>query len=92
MKSIRTPISVHHRHNFRLFLDNVDLQEVIIGDYIGTYPEKFICYAYSTEATEIVAILTYITLKYGNIHTAFDEYIYAVMTSTMIEHNFNWTP
>ena len=96
MRSVRTPLHKHETESFKLFLDGIGLGEIIIGDYdsIGAdwYSRKCICFAYSQKSEETVAILTHITLKYGNIQTAYNEYMKAVMTSTMNDPYFNWTP
>jgi hypothetical protein len=96
MKSVRTTLSKISTADFRLFLDYIGLQEVKLGDYdyIGErwYSQKCICYAYREKSNETVAILTHITLKYGNLQTAYNEYIDAVMTSLTTDPYFNWTP
>lgn len=96
MKTIRTPLPKSVSSDFRLFLDSIGLQEVMIGDYNNIneqwYSQKCICYAYSLKTDETVAILTHITLKYGNIQTAFNEYMKSLMTSLTTDTYFNWIP
>ena len=96
MKTVRTSLSKHDTTDFRLFLDNINLTEVMIGNYEDIndkwYRKDCLCYAYSEKSTEVVAILTYISLKYGNIQTAYRDYMKAVMISTVNDPYFNWTP
>ncbi len=96
MKSIRTPLSKHDEPNFRLFLDNIGLKEVVLGNYEDIndtwYRRECICYAYSEKSDEVVAILTHISLKYGSIYNAFRKYMIALMNTSMNDPYFNWTP
>ena len=96
MKSVRTYLSKSEESDFRLFLDNAGLQDVKIGEYQnindGWYMRDCICYAYSKKSDEVVAILTHISLKYGNIETAFHTYMNALMTFAVNDPDFYWTP
>jgi len=92
MKTIRTPHPYLDKDLFRIFLDKVDLTEVMIGDWTDWWTIKRICYAYSEKSDETVAIMTYITLKYGSLYDAFRKYMTAIETSTMNDPFFNWTP
>ena len=96
MKTIRTPLSKHDTPDFRLFLNSIGLDKVLIGDYEDIsddwYRRDCICYAYSEKSDEVVAILTHISLKYGSLYNAFRNYMNAVMTSSTNDPYFNWTP
>ena len=96
MKTVRTGLSTYTKDLFRTFLDSIGLQEVIIGDYLRTespnYMSSRICYAYSENSADIVAILTYISLKYGDLSQAFDAYMIAIDSSPMYNPQFNWVP
>lgn len=96
MKSIHTPLSKSDATNFRLFLDNIGLNEVMIGDFEDIndkwYKRQCLCYAYSEKSVETVAILTHITLKYGSLYEAFRKFMVDLHSSMMHDPYFNWTP
>ena len=77
MHSIRTKIPRININDFKSFLQENGLEELIIGDYIdmedARYNTNRICYAYSDSFTKAVANMTYITLKYGSVENAFYE-------------------
>ena len=92
MKSARTSLSRHSKELFRSFLDSISLQDVIIGDYRHIDGYYCICYAYSENSPNIVAILTFISLKYGGLQQAFNAYMTAIDSSPMYNPQFNWVP
>lgn len=96
MKSIRTKVPYKDKDSFRAFLDAIGLKDVLIGDYVDItdtwHTSRNLCYAYSEKSDETVAILTHISLKYGNIHEAYRNFISALMNSSMNDPYFNWTP
>ena len=96
MKSIRTTLPKTNVTDFRIFLDTVGLQEVLLGSYEDInhkwYKQDYICCAYSEKSAEVVAILTYISLKYGSLHGAFSDYMRAIETSAVNDPYFIWTP
>jgi hypothetical protein len=96
MRSVRTLLHKFDKPGFRIFLDGIGLPEVIVGDYehidSGWYKQECICYAYSEKSVETVAILTHITLKYGNLGNAYTEYIRDIYNSELNQPTFNWTP
>lgn len=97
MKSVRTPVEAPNRDNFRAFLDHAGLQDVKIGiyHYVDTntfYATQCLCYMYSEKSSEIVAILTYISLKYGNIHNAYKQFMNELYNSSINDPYFTWTP
>lgn len=77
MHSIRTKIPRGSTAEFKVFLLDVGLEELIVGDYDDIddiwYKTKRICYAYSDSSTKAVANMTYIVLKYGSVEKAFYE-------------------
>ena len=96
MRSIRTLLHKFDKPGFRIFLDSIGLQEVIVGDYENIddewYREECVCYAYSEKSAETVAILTHITLKYGNLRNAYIAYTKDIQASSMNDPYFNWIP
>lgn len=88
MKTIRTPLSYYDKDLLRIFLDKVDLTEVMIGDYLDESTNKRLCYAYSEKSDETVAILTHITLKYGNVYNAFCDFRIAIEMCTITDPFF----
>ncbi len=94
MKTVRTELSTDIKDLFRIFLDSIGLHEVIMGDYIDNtqYMSRRICYAYSENSADIVAILTYISLKYGDLHRAFNRYLAEIDSSPMYNPAFVWVP
>jgi len=96
MKSIRTPLSKNDALIFRSFLDSIGLEEVKIGEYEHVdetwYRQICICYAYNEKSTEVVAILTHISLKYGSLYDAFSKYMIDIQKSVINDTYFNWTP
>lgn len=96
MKSVRTKLPYKDKESFRAFLDAIGLHEVLVGDYTDIsdtwYTTRNICYAYSEKSDETVAILTHISLKYGNMQEAFKNFTSALMNSSMHDPYFNWIP
>jgi hypothetical protein len=78
MKSVRTTLNYGHSKLFREFLNDMELGEVIVGDYEATdakyYTQKSICYCYREKSIETVAILTFLVLKYGSIEDAYKQH------------------
>lgn len=92
MKSVRTKVSYNDKESFRAFLDAIGLNDVIIGDYTDIVDTRCLCYAYSEKSDETVAILTHISLKYGNIQEAHRNFVSALMNSSINDPYFNWAP
>ena len=96
MKSVRTKVPYKDKDSFRAFLDTIGLKDVLIGDYVDVtdtwYTSKNLCYAYNEKSDEAVAILSHISLKYGNIQEAYKHFFSALMSSSTNDPYFNWIP
>jgi hypothetical protein len=95
MKSIRTPLSAGDAEVFRSFLGVVGLTDIFIGNYEHIserwYRQDCLCYAYNEKDEEVVALMTYISLKYGSLYSAFCRYMIDIQTSSVNDPYFNWT-
>ena len=78
MHSIRTKLSVLDTAMFKMFLEANDMKDVIIGSYqdrVNNYQvDNRICYAYSDTSVEAIASMTYMSLKYGSVELAFNDF------------------
>jgi hypothetical protein len=96
MKSVRTSISVTDRENFKIFLELINISDVLVGDYINVSDPmmywRCLCYAYSEKSAETVAILTHIALKYGNLQNAYNNYKEEMFSSTIGQAPHAWLP
>ena len=78
MKRVETQISVIDLSLFQLFLEANKLDKIKVTHY-GTNRSQYqidnlICYSYDEEDTFITTILTYMTLKYGSLEMAFNDF------------------
>lgn len=71
MHSARTSISTMLVKNFRKFLDDNNMAEMILGDYTDSLYQKYICYAYSDRYIDLTHELTALTLAHGSLENAF---------------------
>jgi hypothetical protein len=87
MNSVRTNLSVLETSLFKIFLEQNDMAQVHVGHYadrVNNYQvDNRICYAYSNTYTEVIANMTYMTLKYGSVEQAFVEFKKEIMTQNM---------
>ena len=96
MHSIRTKLSVLDTAMFKMFLEANDMKDIIIGSYqdrVNNYQvDNRICYAYSDTFVEAIASMTYMSLKYGSVELAFDDFKKCIMSSDVNDPYFNWIP
>jgi hypothetical protein len=96
MNSIRTKLSVLDTKMFKLFLEANDMKDVIVGNYddrVNNYQiDNRICYAYSNSSVEAIASMTYMSLKYGSVELAFNDFKKCIMSSNVNDPHFNWIP
>lgn len=96
MRTIRTTILTIESKDFAIFLESIGIKDIYIGDYVHVQEpllsRRCICYAYSEKSDETVAILTHITLKYGNLQNAYTKYTKDMYSSTVGQTTFTWTP
>ena len=86
--SIRTTILYHQRKQFELFLKVSGLDNILIGSYrvpsaipglpFGAASEECICYAYMNGNEDVKSLLSFMTLKFGNLENAFREHLTAI--------------
>lgn len=95
MHTIRTKLSVLDTAMFKMFLEANDMKD-IIGSYrdrVNNYQvDNRICYAYSDTFMEAIASMTYMSLKYGSVELAFDDFKKCIMSSDVTDPYFNWIP
>jgi hypothetical protein len=86
--SIRTTLLVHNKKNFELFLKVSNLDNILVGSYrlpsvipglpFGAVSEECICYAYMDKNEDEKALLSFMTLKFGNLENAFREHLLVI--------------
>ena len=90
MKSVRTNLLIHMTDVFKVFLWHAGLHDVVVG-YYDDNGQRRICYLYNEKSDEMVAILTHILLKYGNLQNAYKQFTNELYSAN-VASSFNWTP